>query len=228
MPDGWSEKPAKLAQKDRDARWTVKWSKAKPAEDGSPRVDLAVPVFGYKNHLGIDRRHGLICTWAVTDAARYEGALLPGLVDKTNTARDVWADTAYRSKANERHLADNGLRSRIHRKKPNRRIDQGIAPERIGNARTAAHEVADGLVRVNSALVAQSELRLWSITSICRLCKSGISPGCGTRRSAASLHGSACPAFSMQGWNLFPDCTISDRGALLSRRSRRRSGHPTP
>src|SRR3954471_10577405 len=28
-----------------------------------------------------------------------------------------------------------------------RRIDQGIAPERIGNARTAAHEVADGLVR---------------------------------------------------------------------------------
>jgi len=118
MPEGWSEKPAKLAQKDRDARWTVKWSKAKPAEDGSPRVDLAVPVFGYKNHLGIDRRHGLIRTWAVTDAARYEGALLPGLVDKTNTASDVWADTAYRSKANERHLADNGLRSRIHRKKP--------------------------------------------------------------------------------------------------------------
>jgi len=30
----------------------------------------------------------------------------------------VWADTAYRSKANEMHLANNGLRSRIHRKKP--------------------------------------------------------------------------------------------------------------
>ena len=30
----------------------------------------------------------------------------------------MWADTAYRSKANEKHLADNGLRSRIHRKKP--------------------------------------------------------------------------------------------------------------
>src|SRR3954465_7445047 len=118
MPDGWSEKPAKLARRARVARWTVKGSKAKPAEDGSPRVDLAVPVFGYKNHLGIDRRHGLIRTWAVTDAARYEGALLPGLVDKTNTASDVWADTAYRSKANERHLADNGLRSQIHRKKP--------------------------------------------------------------------------------------------------------------
>ena len=54
----------------------------------------------------------------MTDAAQYDGALLPVLLDKTNTARDVWADTAYRSQANERHLADNGLRSRIHRKKP--------------------------------------------------------------------------------------------------------------
>ena len=36
IPAGWADKPAKLAQKDRDARWTVKWSKAKPAEDGSP------------------------------------------------------------------------------------------------------------------------------------------------------------------------------------------------
>ncbi len=33
IPAGWADKPAKLAQKDRDARWTVKWSKAKPAED---------------------------------------------------------------------------------------------------------------------------------------------------------------------------------------------------
>jgi IS5 family transposase len=118
IPEDWKQKPAKLAQKDRDARWTVKWSKAKPAEDGSARVDIAVPVFGYKNHVGIDRRHGLIRTWTVTDAARYDGALLPGLVDRTNTASDVWGDTSYRSRANEKHLADNGLRSRIHHKKP--------------------------------------------------------------------------------------------------------------
>ena len=118
IPEGWTEKLAKLAQKDRDARWTVKWSKAKPAEDGSARVDIAVPAFGYKNHIGIDRRHGLIRTWTVTDAARHDGALLPALLDKTNTASDVWADTSYRSQANERHLADHGLRSRIHRKKP--------------------------------------------------------------------------------------------------------------
>jgi IS5 family transposase len=118
IPEAWKAKPAKLRQKDRDARWTMKWSKAKPSDDGSPRLDLAVPAFGYKNHIGIDRRHGLIRTWVATDAARYDGAQLPNLVSKANTASDVWADTAYRSKANERLLANNALVSRIHRKKP--------------------------------------------------------------------------------------------------------------
>jgi transposase, IS5 family len=118
IPEAWKAKPAKLRQKDRDARWTMKWSKAKPSDDGSPRLDLAVPAFGYKNHIGIDRRHGLIRTWVTTDAARYDGAQLPNLVSKANTASDVWADTAYRSKTNERFLAGNALVSRIHRKKP--------------------------------------------------------------------------------------------------------------
>ena len=59
IPAGWAGKPAKLRQKDRDARWTVKFSKAKPREDGTPQTDLAVPAFGYKNHISIDRRHGL-------------------------------------------------------------------------------------------------------------------------------------------------------------------------
>src|SRR5919112_804915 len=71
IPEGWSDKPAKLAQKDRDARWTVKWSKPKPAEDGWSRLGRGVPVFARKNRIGIGRRHGLIRTWAVTDAARY-------------------------------------------------------------------------------------------------------------------------------------------------------------
>ena len=43
---------------------------------------------------------------------------LPNLVDKTNIASDVWANTAYRSAKNEKHLAGNGLRSQIHPKKP--------------------------------------------------------------------------------------------------------------
>jgi transposase, IS5 family len=118
IPEDWKRKPAKLRQKDRDARWTVKYSKAKPSADGAKRVDLAIPAFGYKNHIGIDRAHGLIRTWTATDASRHDGAQLPNLVDKSNTASDVWADTAYRSAKNEKHLADSGLRSQIHRKKP--------------------------------------------------------------------------------------------------------------
>jgi IS5 family transposase len=44
--------------------------------------------------------------------------LREGLLDKANTASDVWADSAYRSKANEGYLQDNGFVSQIHRKKP--------------------------------------------------------------------------------------------------------------
>jgi Transposase DDE domain len=97
IPPAWADKRAKWRQKDRDARWTVKYTKAKPSPDGAPRVDLAVPAFGYKNHLGIDRRHRLIRRWRVTDAACHDGALLPELIDPNNTASNVWADTAYRS-----------------------------------------------------------------------------------------------------------------------------------
>lgn len=118
IPGDWAAKPAKLRQKDRDARWTVKFSKAKPREDGEPQVDLAVPAFGYKNHVSIDRRHGLIRRWTATDAAAHDGARLADLIDGENTASDVWADTAYRSAKNEAMLADRGLVSQIHRKKP--------------------------------------------------------------------------------------------------------------
>ena len=84
-----------------------------------PPVDIAIPTFGYQNHVSIDRKYGLIRRWDATDAAAYEGARLrEGLLDKSNTASTVWADTAYRSKANEKFLEKNGFVSRIHRKKP--------------------------------------------------------------------------------------------------------------
>ena len=118
VPEGWKEKPAKLRQKDRDARWTVKCTRAKPREDGRPQVDPAIPLFGYRNHVGVDRRHRLIRKWRVTDAAAHAGSRLKDLLDPTNTASDVWADSAYRSKKNEELLQERLLVSRIHRKKP--------------------------------------------------------------------------------------------------------------
>jgi IS5 family transposase len=121
IPEEWQAKPAKLRQKDRDARWTIKYTKAKRLEDGRKQVDLAIPAFGYQNHLSADRRHRLIRRWLVTDAAAPAGKHLADLLDPANTASDVWADTGYRSKKNEALLRDRMLMSRIHRKKPPQR-----------------------------------------------------------------------------------------------------------
>ena len=54
----------------------------------------------------------------VTDAAAHAGARLGELLDPSNTAAGVWADTGYRSKKNEALLQDRMLASHIHRKKP--------------------------------------------------------------------------------------------------------------
>ena len=118
VPETWQDKPARLRQKDRDARWTVKTTKARPREGETPLVDLAIPEFGYQNHIGADRRHRLIRKWLVTDAAAHAGACLADLLDPGNTASDVWADTGYRSRKNEALLGQRMLKSHIHRKKP--------------------------------------------------------------------------------------------------------------
>ena len=60
-----------------------------------------------------------------------------GLIDKTNTAGAVYADTAYRSAANEAFLMKNGLVSRIHRKKPKRRP----MPEAMRRANAAKSKI---------------------------------------------------------------------------------------
>ena len=100
-PEDWQSKPAKLAQKDVDARWTKKRGRS---------------YFGYKNHINVDRTHKLIRRYAVTDASVHDSQLLDDVLDPANTASEVWADSAYRSKETESKLADKGLKSRIHRK----------------------------------------------------------------------------------------------------------------
>jgi len=87
----WPEEPAKVARKDADARWTVKIGRPRDAEAARRVPELAIPVFGYKNPVAIDRRFGFIRTFAVADAARHDGALLRELVTTDNTASDVWA-----------------------------------------------------------------------------------------------------------------------------------------
>src|SRR4026209_1716361 len=46
VPKDWQAKPAKLRQKDRDARWTVKTTKAKPRAGATAMVSPALPHSG--------------------------------------------------------------------------------------------------------------------------------------------------------------------------------------
>ena len=75
--DDWP--PRRRAQSDRDGRWIVKRGRKRPADDPNQArhaADIAVPVFGSKNHVAIDRAHGLIRRFTVTHAATHDGGQL--------------------------------------------------------------------------------------------------------------------------------------------------------
>lgn len=57
----WPDEPNRAAQKDTDARWTLKvGGKVRTRPDGVPLPMIALPVFGYKSHISIDRRFSFI------------------------------------------------------------------------------------------------------------------------------------------------------------------------
>jgi len=99
VPRDWSE--AKRRQKDTHARWSARTHKH---------------AYGYKNHISIDARHKLIRDYAVTDAAVHDSRVFGDLLDETNTSRDVWADSAYRSEENRTELEQRGYREHLQRK----------------------------------------------------------------------------------------------------------------
>ena len=100
-PEDWKKRPSKNRQKDKDARWTKKHGRS---------------FFGYKNHVNADARHKLIRDYTVSDASEHDSQKLDELVNRGNTSRDVYADSAYRSAEIERKLKAKGFRSRIHKR----------------------------------------------------------------------------------------------------------------
>ena len=82
-------------------RWTKKHGKS---------------FYGYKNHIGVDKSQKIIRKWEATDASVHDSQKLEQLLDETNTGKEVWADSAYRSAEIEARLAAKGLKSRIHRR----------------------------------------------------------------------------------------------------------------
>jgi hypothetical protein len=96
---------------------------------------IALPVFGYKSHIAIDRRIGFVRESAVTSAAQADGRMLPRLVTTQNTSSEVWADSAYRSRKNEKWLSAKMLVSRTHRRKPpGRPIPRHVASANAGKS----------------------------------------------------------------------------------------------
>ena len=100
-PAEWKKQPAKLRQKDRDARWTKKHGQS---------------FFGYKNHVNADAKHKLIRCYEVTDAAVHDSQVLDELLNNGNTSAEVFADSAYCSDEIEARLKAAGFKSRIHRR----------------------------------------------------------------------------------------------------------------
>jgi IS5 family transposase len=159
----WPDEPARAAQKDTDARWTLKFAKAKPTPDGQggiqPGIDIAIPSFGYKSSVSICRTFGFIRKCKVIDGARFDGRVLCDVVTSDNTASDVWADTAYRSQANEAWLKRQSRVSRIHRRKPRGKP----MPERTAKANAAKSKVR---ARVEHVFARQKDQMGLSIRTI--------------------------------------------------------------
>lgn len=99
VPKDW--KHAKRRQKDIDARWTKKNGKSH---------------YGYKNHISVDVKHKFIRTYEVTDASVHDSNVFDDLLDNSNSSRDVWADSAYRSKDSVKRLKNKCFREHLQRK----------------------------------------------------------------------------------------------------------------
>jgi transposase, IS5 family len=95
-PDRWKEKPRMLAQKDSDARWTIKGKEA---------------YFGYNNHVKMDEASKLIASYRVTPASTSDGKILPLLVNEHD--KRVHADSADQTPMNRAYLQKLGIDAHI-------------------------------------------------------------------------------------------------------------------
>ncbi len=99
-PDSFKVNLNKLRQKDMDARWTKKNDEKH---------------YGYKNHIAVDNKNKLIREYEVTSAEVHDSQVFTELLTD-NSSKEVWADSAYQSEANELDLYAMGYRSQVHQK----------------------------------------------------------------------------------------------------------------
>lgn len=100
IPEGWRDKPAKLRQKDRDARW------------GCHNNAWA---YGYKNHVKAERKTKMIERYEVTEASVHDSQMIDALTQRGRDAQ-VWADAAHAGEPVGKMLRRKRIVDRRHEK----------------------------------------------------------------------------------------------------------------
>lgn len=109
----WTDEKAR--QKDVDARWTKKNDETH---------------YGYKDHIKADAATKLITGFEVTDASVHDSNMLDELINDQDKV--VFADSAYRSEAQEERLAQAGIESKI--------MEKGFRNKPLTNAQIARNK----------------------------------------------------------------------------------------
>lgn len=102
IPEEWTDDTPKathkLAQKDIDARWTVKGGEKH---------------YGYKNHTKVDADSKIVTDYTVTNAAVHDSNEFVDFIDETDNV--VYADSAYAGREIAENLPEN-VKNSIHEK----------------------------------------------------------------------------------------------------------------
>jgi IS5 family transposase len=99
IPENWTEK--KLRRKDIETDWVKK---------------NGTSYYGYKNHEEVDVKHKFIRKYKVTPSPVHDSNVFEEILDDMNINKDVFADSAYRSKETLEELEDMGYREHLQRK----------------------------------------------------------------------------------------------------------------
>ena len=100
VPDAWEQKPRKLAQKDTDARWTLKRGRA---------------YYGYKNSIVGGNRDCFIHGYVVAPATAHDSKIIPDCYfEAACEGGTAYGDSAYTHERIRERLARAGIESRIH------------------------------------------------------------------------------------------------------------------
>lgn len=97
----WNEKPNKKCHKDIDARWTKKNN---------------ATFYGYKNHTKVDSKSKFIDNYCVTDASVHDSQALEELLTEKDKGQELYADSAYVGKEQERTISKYKMKNQVHEK----------------------------------------------------------------------------------------------------------------